>query len=121
MLLLHRKSGDLFIFLGFYLSQKFIEVLLILNGLFFWRGLILTQRHSCADYQTQYRTDISTVLLSKDALSFLFRIFTVILNQPTSRYQTAQTSNDRTAELTAVPIMSFLMLFSSRFVSSRMS
>ena len=120
MLLLHRKSGDLFIFLGFYLSQKLIEVLLILDSLFF-RGLGFGQSHGRTDYQSQRRPDIRTILLCKDAKPFLFRIFAVIGNQPTSRYQTAQTSNDRTVELTAVPIMSFLMLFSSRFVSSRMS
>lgn len=120
MLLLHRKSGDLFIFLGFYLSQKLIEVLLILDSLFF-RGLGFGQSHGRTDYQSQRRPDIRTILLCKDANPFLFRIFAVIGNQPTSRYQTAQTSNDRTVELTAVPIMSFLMLFSSRFVSTRIS
>lgn len=107
-------------FFGFQFSEKLIEVLLVLDGLFF-RGFGFGQCHSCTNNKTGNCTDIGADLLRLDALTAFFGIFAVIFDQPTQCCKAMQTSTDRATELTAVPMMSFLILLSSRCVSSRIS
>lgn len=92
------------------MDKELIEVLFILDGLFF-RGSGFGQSHGSADGKAKNRTDIGTVLLRKDALSLLFRIFTVILNQPAKCRKAMQASVDRATELTAVAMRIFIIFF----------
>lgn len=115
---LHGLLEALFCFLGFQLSQELIEILLVLNGLLFFRGLMLGQCHGCADGKTKDRSHIGASLFRFYALAAFFGIFAVILDQPTSRCQTTQTSTDSAADATEVVNRSFLILLSSAEVTA---
>lgn len=91
----------LFFFLGFHLGKELVEVLLVLDGLFF-RGLGFCQCHGCANGEAEDGTHIRAGLFRLDTLAPFFGIFAVILDQPTKCRKTTQTSTDRAAELTAV-------------------
>ena len=76
---LHCLLPSVFFFLGFQFSQEFIEVLLVLDDLFF-RGFCFSQTHDCADGEAKDRADIGASLFRLDTLPALVRIFTVILD-----------------------------------------
>ena len=117
-MLLHGLLEALFFFLGFQFGKEFVEVLLVLDGLLFLRGSVLGQRHGCADGETQDRTHIGASLFCLDSLLPFFGIFAVILDQPTSRCQTAQTSTESATDATDVVTRSFLILLSSTEVTA---
>ena len=108
----------MFFFLSFQLSKELIEVLLVLNGLLFLRGLGFGQCHGCTDGKAQDRSHIGASLFCLDSLLPFFGIFTVILDQPTSRCQTTQASTDSAADATEVVTRSFLILLSSAEVTA---
>ena len=66
-------------FLGFQFSQEFIEVLLVLDDLFF-RGFSFSQTHDCADGETEDRANIGASLFCFDALPAFIGIFAVVLD-----------------------------------------
>ena len=68
----------MFFFLGFQFSEELVEVLLILNSLFFSFGF--GQCHGCADGKTKDCADIGASLFRFDALPALIGIFAVIFN-----------------------------------------
>lgn len=94
------------------MDKELIEVLFILDGLFF-RGPGFGQSHGSADGKAKNRTYIGANLLRLDALMAFFGIFTVISNQPTSRCQTTQTSTDNAADATDVVMRSFFSFLST--------
>ncbi len=67
--------------LGIHLRQKFIEVLLVQDCLFFALG----QRHGGANDKTEDGSHIGTVLLRFDPLPAFLGVFAVVLYQPASR------------------------------------
>ena len=117
MCCLHGLLEALF-FLSFQLSKELVEVLLVLNGLLFLRGSVLGQCHGCADGETQNRSYIGTSLFCLDSFLPFFGIFAVVLDQPTSRCQTTQTSTESAADATDVVTRSFLILLSSAEVTA---
>ena len=90
-------------------------VLLVLDGLPFI--LVFGQCHGCTNGEAQDCTDVRTVLLCGNPLTAFFGIFRIVLDQPAQCSKARQTSTDRAAELTAVPMMIFLMESSSPSVS----
>ena len=118
MCCLHGLPEALFFFLGFQFGKKLVEVLLVLDGLLFLRGLGFGQCHGCADGETKDGAHIGASLFCLDSLLPFFGIFTVILNQPTSRCQTAQTSTESATDATDVVTRSFLILLSSAEVTA---
>ena len=105
----------MFFFLGFQFGKEFVEVLLVLDNLFF-RGFCFSQTHDRADGKTEDRADIGASLFRFDALPALVGIFAVILYQPASRCQTTQTSTDATIEAATEMRVSFLTFCSNRSV-----
>ena len=114
---LHDLLEALF-FLSFQFGKELVEVLLVLNGLLFLRDLGFGQCHGGADGETQNRSYIGASLFCLDSLLPFFGIFAVILDQPTSRCQTTQTSTDSAADATDVVTRSFLILLSSAEVTA---
>ena len=66
-------------FLGFQFGQEFIEVLLVLDDLFF-RGFCFSQTHDRADGETKDCADIGASLFCFDALPAFIGIFAVVLD-----------------------------------------
>ena len=102
-------------FLGFQFGKKLVEVLFVLDDLFF-RGFCFSQTHDCADGKPKDRTDIGASLFRFHALPALVGIFAVILYQPASKCQTTQTNTDATIEAATEMRISFLTFCSSREV-----
>ena len=117
MCCLHGLLEALF-FLGFQLSKEFVEVLLVLDDLLFFRGLMIGQCHGGTDGKSQNRSHIGASLFCLDSFLPFFGIFTVILNQPTSRCQTTQTSTESATDTTEVVTRSFLILLSRAEVTA---
>ena len=80
MILLHTLLEEVFFFLDFQLGKKFVKVLLVLDGLLFFRGSVLGQCHGCADGKTKDGAYIGASLFCLDSLLPFFGIFTVILD-----------------------------------------
>ena len=80
MCCLHGLLEALFFFLGFQFGKELVEILLVLNGLLFLRGLGFGQCHGCADGETQNRSYIGASLFCLDSLLSFFRIFAVVLD-----------------------------------------
>ena len=120
MICLHILLPSVFFFLGFQFSQELVEVLLVLDDLFF-RRFGVSQTHNRADGKTKDRADIGAGMFRFHALAALFGIFAVIFDQPTQCCKAMQTSTDRATELTAVQMTIFLTLLSSRSMNCRIS
>ena len=69
----------MFFFLGFLFSEELVEVLFVLDDLFF-REFCFSQAHDCADGETKDCADIGASLFRFDALPALIGIFAVIFN-----------------------------------------
>ena len=118
MILLHTLLEEVFFFLDFQPGKKFVKVLLVLDGLLFFRGSVLGQCHGCADGKSQNGSHIGASLFCLDSFLPFFVIFGVIFDQPTSRCQTTQTSTESAADATDVVTRSFLILLSSAEVTA---
>ena len=68
----------MFFFLGFQFGEELVEVLFVLNSLFF--GFGFSQTHDCADGKTEDRADIGASLFRFDALPAFIGIFAVVLD-----------------------------------------
>ena len=69
----------MFFFLGFQFSKELVEVLFVLDSLFF-REFCFSQAHDCADGETEDRADIGASLFCFDALPAFIGIFAVVLD-----------------------------------------